>query len=307
MAPPDEPEPRAHHFVPQCWLSGFTETGQKSGRLWVTDLKKKKQWQSSPPQAGHRRDFYRFSDPQLDPVAAERVFSKIEAELAPVLRRLDDERRGPTKEELDGLLFFMAIQWTRVPAFRPTALAIADRIQRSWMSRALKSPETWAATLKELNIPADSSGAQYDAMRDFQRPGKYSLSAEPEWFLLRAFQASKGIVRSLSARRRAAYVSKRGSFIGSDNPVALDGPKDQMIGFKNADIVIYPVSRHVLLRGTNIPIKPPAVTSKSIAAHNTFAMLTSDEQVYSHVPDFCWLDENDRYQTDWRLFSREKF
>jgi hypothetical protein len=175
------------------------------------------------------------------------------------------------------------------------------------MSKALQSPETWAATLKELNIPADSPGGHYDAMCDFQGPGEYSLSADPEWFLLRAFQASKGIVRSLNARRWAAHVSKRGSFIGSDNPVALDGPKDQMIGFKNADIVIYPVSRHVLFYGTNVATKPPAVTNIRIAAHNTFAMITADEQVYSHVPDFCWLDENGRYQTDWRLFSREKF
>jgi hypothetical protein len=43
------PEPRAHHFVPQCWLAGFTETGERNGRLWVTDLKKRKQWQSILP------------------------------------------------------------------------------------------------------------------------------------------------------------------------------------------------------------------------------------------------------------------
>jgi hypothetical protein len=69
-------EPRAHHFVPQFWLAGFTETGQKDGRLWITDLKKGKQWKSTPRKAGHRRDFYRFSDPQLDPVAAEKAYSR---------------------------------------------------------------------------------------------------------------------------------------------------------------------------------------------------------------------------------------
>jgi len=36
-------------------------------------------------------------------------------------------------------------------------------------------------------------------------------------------------------------------------------------------------------------------------------MLTADEQVYSHVPDFCWLDETGAYQTNWKLFSKEKF
>jgi hypothetical protein len=56
-----EREPRAHHFVPQCWLAGFTETGEKDGQLWVTDLHRRKQWLSSPVNSGRRRDFYRTS------------------------------------------------------------------------------------------------------------------------------------------------------------------------------------------------------------------------------------------------------
>src|ERR1035438_8058334 len=67
-----EPEPRRHHYVPQCWLAGFTDTGEKDGQLWVTDLVRRKQWQASPNNAGHIRDFYRLSDEQLDPVMAKR-------------------------------------------------------------------------------------------------------------------------------------------------------------------------------------------------------------------------------------------
>jgi hypothetical protein len=32
------------------------------------------------------------------------------------------------------------------------------------------------------------------------------------------------------------------------------------------------------------------ITTKLIACHNTFAMLSADEQVYSHRPDFHWVD-----------------
>jgi hypothetical protein len=31
------------------------------------------------------------------------------------------------------------------------------------------------------------------------------------------------------------------------------------------------------------------------------------EQVFSALPDFCWLDENDAYQTDWTRFAKDKF
>jgi hypothetical protein len=79
-------EPRAHHFAPQCWLVGFTDTGRKDGRLFVTDLKRRKQWPTSPPNAGHKRDLYRVSEPTLDPVAFERIFSQIEDVVAPILK-----------------------------------------------------------------------------------------------------------------------------------------------------------------------------------------------------------------------------
>ena len=140
-------EPRAHHFVPQCWLAGFTETGQKAGRLWVTDLKKRKQWLSSPRNAGHRRDFYRVSDPKLDPVVFEKAFSKIETVVAPLLKSLYEKPRHPIDDELEGLLFFAAFQFVRVPAYRPMVLKIADSFHRSWMTEALKSPASWAKAL----------------------------------------------------------------------------------------------------------------------------------------------------------------
>jgi hypothetical protein len=80
-----------------------------------------------------------------------------------------------------------------------------------------------------------------------------------------------------------------------------------MIGFKNAEVVTYPVSRHVLLYGTKFPVKRSPVNLNYIAHTNTFTMLTAEEHVYSHVSDFCWLDETGKYQTEWRLFSKEKF
>ncbi len=299
--------PRAHHFVPQCWLAGFTETAEKDGRLWVTDIKRQKQWPSNPINAGHRRDFYRVSDDNLDPVGAEMLFSKIEDAVAPILRRLDNELRAPREDELEHLLLFMAIQWIRVPAFRPTILAIADTFHRSKISEALKGRESWAKMLRETGISPDDPAADYDRAHEFERSGEYSLSAETEWYLMRGFQGIETIVARLKERHWGACISRRGSFIASDNPVAMDGPKNCKVGFKNADVVTYPVSKHVLLYGTNVRVRAPFVSQKFIAHKNTFALLTSDEQVYSAIPDFCWLDASNAYQRDWKGFSRKHY
>jgi hypothetical protein len=304
--------PRAHHFAPQCWLAGFTETGQKTARLWVTDLKRRKQWPSNPKNTGHRRDFYRTSSTQLDPLAFEKIFSSMEGVVAPVLNRLYGKPQVPLADELDNLLFFIAFQYVRVPAYRPVVLKMADSIHRRSIAKALKSPASWSTFLEQAGISGHRPGASYEDMVKFERDiigaGKYSLSAENEWYLLRGFSAAeRSIIPALQNRHWGAYISPTGNFIGSDNPVSMDGPQGQEIGFKSADIVMFPVNRHVLLYGTNVPVRPLSVTRKRIARHNTFTMLTADEYVYSHISDFCWLDENDVYQTDWRLFSKERF
>jgi Protein of unknown function (DUF4238) len=304
--------PRAHHFVPRCWLAGFTETGQKTGRLWVTDLRKRKQWPSNPQNTGHRRDFYRTADAQGDPVAAEKFFSKIEGAVAPVLKRLYEKPRARLEDELEDLLFFAAFQYVRVPAFRPVVLKIADSLHRRWVAEALKSRTSWTKALKKAGIPVDSAGASYEDMLKFERntirTGEYSLSAENDWYLMRGFSAAqRSIIPSLRARHWGACVSPSGSYIGSDNPVVMDGPPGQQIGFQSAEIIVFPVNRHVSLFGIVMPLRPAPVTRNRIARHNTFTMLTADQYVYSHAPDFCWLDEHNSYQTNWKLFSKENF
>lgn len=113
-------EPRRHHFVPRCWLAGFTDTGEQDGRMFVTDLERRKQWGAVPGTAGFIRDFYRLEDERSsDPLVAEKAFSQIESEVAPILRSIDREKREPYSEELEPLQYFIAVQWVRAPAFRP--------------------------------------------------------------------------------------------------------------------------------------------------------------------------------------------
>jgi hypothetical protein len=272
----------------------------------VTDLKRRKQWPSSPINAGHRRDFYRLSNPETDPLVVEKTYSRLEDRIAPVLKSLYEDKRSPYKAELEALLIFIAIQWSRVPAFRPTVLAIADSIHRAYFSEALKSPEAWTRALRDAGIRSESAGADYEHAREFQQPGRYSLSAETDWYAMRAFKAAETIIPRLMGRHWGHSFSRSGSFIASDNPVVLDGEPGQKIGFKNAEIVLYPVNRHLFLHGTNARVRAPRMSFKFIARMNTFMMLTADEQVYSHVPDFYWLDESGKCQTDWKLFSKEK-
>lgn len=300
-------EARAHHFVPQCWLAGFTDSGEKDGKLYVTDLKRRKQWPSNPENTGHRRDFNRIDDPSVnDPLAIEKIFANMEDKLAPVLRRLNKERRGPKDSyELSVLLEYMGIQWVRVPTFR----ALVGRTVFSHLSKeTLISRPAWESALRKAAIPIDHPDADYDKMLEAVNSGGITFAASSAFHLRQGAGVLEKIDASLKKMKWAWIVSQRGEFIGFDSPVAMDGAEGQPIGFANAGIVTYPVSRHVLIYGTHEPVDTPAaITMKLIARHNTFAMLSADEQVYSHRPDFHWLDASDKCRNDWTLFSSEEF
>jgi hypothetical protein len=123
--------------------------------------------------------------------------------------------------------------------------------------------------------------------------------------LLRAFESIEKTFPGLKKRFWTTLISPSGSFIGSDNPVIIEGPKDIKQGFENAELISYAVGRHVALWGTLRPIRRQLVNRKFIAKMNTLSMLSADKQVFSHVPDFCWRDDNTKVQTDWKLFSKE--
>jgi Protein of unknown function (DUF4238) len=299
--------PRAHHYVPQCWLAGFTEDGNNAARLWQSNLKTGKQWPTTPLNAGHRRDFYRLTDPEKDPVMIEKKLSEIEGTIAPILKRLDNDRRMPDADELGSLIVFMAIQWIRVPAFRPTIQGVTESLMQEHMADALSTPEAWSQVLRQAGIPADSPGSDYQKMREFIESGAYYINADNDWHVKTGFTAAIDVIESLENRFWGISVSEKGDFIASDNPVVLDGPAGQKMGFENAGVVIYPVSRHLVLYGTLSPGESGPMDRLDVARHNTVMMLTASDYVFSHRPDFVWLDENDGCQTDLSLFHQERF
>ena len=304
MVLPKKNEARAHHFVPRCWLAGFTDSGENDGRLWVTDLKRKKQWPTTPANAGHIRDYNRLSHSQLDPLVAEHWFAVIEGEYAPLLRSLRKKPRVPTTQESEALLSFMAIQWARVPDFRRFALRILTSVQKEDLARALATPETWAAELVRHDIETDAPGLEYELVLKLYRSGRLDMNPGNDWYVMQTFASVDRILPGLRKRWWAIWFSESGSFIASDNPVSLEGEKGKMIGFENAEFVFYSLNRHMLLSGTFNQQRDLLVNHTTIAAQNKFTMIRCGGQIYSSRPDFSWLDGQSKVQYDWKAYAQ---
>ena len=69
------------------------------------------------------------------------------------------------------------------------------------------------------------------------------------WYLQRAFSSVETIASLLRVRHWGATFRDSGGFVAWDNPVALDSPKGGGIGFRNAEVVTYPLSGRTLADG----------------------------------------------------------
>jgi hypothetical protein len=229
------PQPRNHHFNPRCWLSGFSQEGTNSGRLFVTDLCRRKQWQSSPNNAGYMRDLYRQSGPTLDPNSIEKYFGDVESRMAPLLKKLDREHRGPDDHERDAVLELMAYHPVRVPSIRKRNLEINKRHTAPTLKSALENPDSWAAALKAGNLDPTSPAALFDENRRIFESGDWNVATQPDLFILFALRLVPRIHELLRERVWSQLISPRGRLITSDTPVRLAGEHDQSIGFRNAE------------------------------------------------------------------------
>jgi hypothetical protein len=115
-----------------------------------------------------------------------------ETAIGPTLRTSYREKREPNSLELEDLLTFMALQWVRVPAFRPRVFALMDSLMRDHFNESLESPETWSAAMAKARIPPDEPGSTFEEIKAFQASGDYSLKAETEFYLVEAFKGNGG-------------------------------------------------------------------------------------------------------------------
>ncbi len=248
------------------------------------------------------QDLYRAEN-GADPVRWEKTLAKLEDFIAPLLSQLFMNPTCPNRDELYALQTFAAVQFIRVPTFRPFVERVAKENYRDALSSLLRDRKHYNRAMKKHGL---SDKVNFDQAVEYQRDvidkGAYNLRFPNEYFIQRGFAGLNTILEQLQRRSWHALISPTGSFLGSDSPIVMDG--EGQIGFKTAEVIHFPVNRFLLLRGTVSQTIEEWVTRNMVAAINIFALLNTQEQVYSPNAEFPWRDENARTNCDWRSFSK---
>lgn len=289
---------RKHHYIPQCYLRGFTNGKGKKSKLRVIDAKTKTSFETGTQNVGARRDFLKVDIEGQPADTLESQMSVFEGDLARVLRSVDS-KRAINSEELEIILTFLGLLAIRNPAFRQNMTAFMDDITSKMMQLSLATKERWEGQVAQMrrqgvHIP----DLPYEDMKSFVDEKRYKLQLKTDFHIHNEFVGLEAIIPHLSNRLwlLVAASSQSGLFITSDHPVSLRWKHPEDIppfyrdhpGFGLSDTqVIFLLSKSLALIGEfedvewhDDIIAAPA-SPELVASINTLMIGTSRCQIYA--------------------------
>lgn len=288
-------EARGHHFIPQCYLKGFTRNGSKKSKLFVFSLEKLETFETRPDNVAKRRDFNRIEG--LPAGALESRLGKFESQVDKALLKIGADRSLDDTEAWIHVLNLAALIAVRHPQRREMVRQFMEQTAKVMLDVALATPERWASQLRRAKASgAISSDADvpYERLRERYRNGEYEIQVSTARHIDIEFKTHDPVLRTLVARKWMLCVAQpgAGSFVTSDHPLVLahsDGTLPTMknpVGHGNAETtVFFPINRELFAVGTfEGPAGVQRMSAGGVAYLNAIILMHADRELYSSDP-----------------------
>jgi hypothetical protein len=106
-----------HHYIPKCYLKGFTNGGESSSPFWAVPVNKDAPYLTSPNDSCVQRDYYTVN--HEDPLIVENFYAEqIEPKILKAINFIKIHSRLPPKEDMNYLTLLLATLYLRVPSYR---------------------------------------------------------------------------------------------------------------------------------------------------------------------------------------------
>jgi hypothetical protein len=299
---------RRHHYLPQSYLSGFTDTGKKDGRFFVLDVDSGFCFRTSPKNVAVELDFNRVDIEGKPPDVFEKSFSDLEESAAQMIRKVNCSKTFPNDEDFSWIINLLCLIAIRNPqmrkflnrSFKHTVRIIDDLLisdEKLWTYHVKKAQE--AGYIGEINI-------SFEEYKKFHEANEYQIDFAPEYNLRIELDNFGTILQILGQRTWSLLVAPTSGpdFICSDHPVTLNWKDLSRIGpigygLKNTE-VFFPLGPQIGLYGVFEEFLPPIVyvNPAQVAFMNTRVTNSAERQVFSTKSTFYLWDEDKIVEID---------
>jgi hypothetical protein len=141
---------RRHHYVPRCYLKGFSVPRKGKPQVQVFDKVLRKAFATAIDNVALERDFNTVKVDGLEPDAFEKAMASFEGELASSLERIIAAQSLENMDDRATLLNFITFLALRNPRQREMMRDFHERVAKQIMNVALATPERWAHQVKPI-------------------------------------------------------------------------------------------------------------------------------------------------------------
>jgi len=106
-----------HHYIPRCYLKGFTEGGKNSSPFWCVPINNEPAFRTSPNDSCAKRDYYTVQHPN-SLVVEDYYAEQIEPKIAKAIDFVQTKKSLPQKGDMRYLILLLATLHLRFPSFR---------------------------------------------------------------------------------------------------------------------------------------------------------------------------------------------
>ncbi len=108
-----------HHYIPKCYLKGFTDGGENYSPFWAVPINNDKPFPTSPNDACAKRDYYSV-DHENSLIVEDFYAEQIEPKISKAISHIAEHSCLPPNEEMKHLILLLATLYLRVPSHRET-------------------------------------------------------------------------------------------------------------------------------------------------------------------------------------------
>jgi len=304
---------RRHHVIPQLYLSGFTDSGEKDGLLYAHDLRELKTWRAKPSNVAFEKDFYRIDAPGIEADQIEKLFWEVEGEAATVLKKLIESHQLPDEPEaFETLMRFIAQLEMRRPSVRQNLDQTHERVLRlvTKLHANLPDNELRARFERMRQENPETPEVDLNGFREFAKSDDYTIGFSQNHYIKNLVTALLPVADDtltplLGMRNWMLMIVDEGAgyFITTDRPVALSWTIEVPPAFAGSPgfgllhtSVFFPVSKTHLMYGTfgGLRASVAKVDSETVALMNRIMSRSVVRFIYSTDENFLWknLDES---------------
>lgn len=286
---------RLHHYVPQSYLSAFTDNGNKEGQFFVLDAKTGNSFRTSPKNVAKERDFNRV-DIEGQPLdAAEQAFALFEEPAVEAIRKVLVSQVFPNNEDCNLILNLLCLIAIRNPRLRNNfnrareeeihligTLLVSDKKLFDWHLRRAR---------KDGHVP--DTDVSFEDVKKFVKDRRYRIEFPPGDNLRTELKAFDKVLPLLGQRTWSLLVAPAvgPEFICSDHPVTIvwkDGRCAPVgYGLKETE-VFFSLGRRVGFYGTFEDPLPSIVhlNPAHVATMNTRVVMNANKHIFSTLRSF---------------------